>query len=418
MKPIAAALLWCTMGGLAMAQTNHIDEMLPNAPSLAPAGQYAVGVRTVTLTDSGRPDVLNGGVPYDRPLTLEIWYPADLAGQPPGGDYAGVMLVDGVTKITLHGSAVRDAKPLDAIPPSPLVIVSHGYPGNRFLLSHFGENLASKGFVVAAIDHFESTYDNKLAFASTLMNRSPDQLFVLDAIAGLSSDSQSFLAGIVDADRTAIIGYSMGGYGAVISAGGGVTAASTGFDFAPAGSALASLQAGTEAYAAQRDPRLKAIVAIGPWGRKAGFWDAGGLAGISIPSLFMAGSLDDVSGYDPGVRTIFEEAVNSDRYLLTFANAGHNAAAPIPAPAESYRDGADGPFGHYADAVWSNVRMNNIAQHFVTAFLNLNLKGDLAMAPYLALSSSAEPFGEENWLGFAPRTARGLRLEHATPAEK
>jgi len=33
------------------------------------------------------------------------------------------------------------------------VIISHGYPGNRFLLSHLAENLASKGFVVAAPDH-------------------------------------------------------------------------------------------------------------------------------------------------------------------------------------------------------------------------------------------------------------------------
>jgi predicted dienelactone hydrolase len=51
------------------------------------------------------------------------------------------------------------------------VIISHGYPGNRFLMSHIGENLASKGFVCVSIDHKDSTYDDQKAFASTLYNR-------------------------------------------------------------------------------------------------------------------------------------------------------------------------------------------------------------------------------------------------------
>ena len=59
------------------------------------------------------------------------------------------------------------------------------------------------------------------------------------------------------------------------------------------------------------------------------------------------------------------------------------------------------PASHYIDAVWDNVRMNNIAAHFVTAFLDLHLKGDAAKAAYLT----------EDWLGFAEGSARGLRLE-------
>ena len=43
------------------------------------------------------------------------------------------------------------------------MIISHGYPGNRYLMSHLGENLASKGFVVASIDHRDSTYDDQKA---------------------------------------------------------------------------------------------------------------------------------------------------------------------------------------------------------------------------------------------------------------
>ena len=44
--------------------------------------------------------------------------------------------------------------------PFPLVVISHGYPGNRYLMSHLGENLASKGYVTVSIDHAESTYAN------------------------------------------------------------------------------------------------------------------------------------------------------------------------------------------------------------------------------------------------------------------
>jgi len=81
--------------------------------------------------------------------------------------------------VTLHGQACGDAAPLATEAPFPLVIISHGYPGNRYLMSHLGENLASKGFVTVSIDHKESTYGRSEAFASTLYNRAFDQLFVL-----------------------------------------------------------------------------------------------------------------------------------------------------------------------------------------------------------------------------------------------
>ena len=64
-----------------------------------------------------------------------------------------------------------------------------------------------------------------------------------------------------------------------------------------------------------------------------GYWDAEGLKGIRTPVMFVAGSNDETSGYEKGTRAMYLGAVNADRYLLTFINANHNAAAPIPAPA-------------------------------------------------------------------------------------
>ena len=95
------------------------------------------------------------------------------------------------------------------------------------------------------------------------------------------------------------------------------------------------------------------------------------------------------SGYEKGTRAIYQGAVNADRYLLTFINANHNAAAPIPAPAETYAyfRSADAayPFTHYADAVWDTARMNNIFDHFATAYFGLHLKGEADKQAYLDL---------------------------------
>jgi predicted dienelactone hydrolase len=254
---------------------------------------------------------------------------------------------------------------------------------------------------------------------------------VLNEIDRLSKPgSGSFLAGLVDATRAGIIGYSMGGYGVVNVIGGGYSAASASFSTAPPNKMLAERGAANPEYQKARDPRIKAAIAIGPWGMQGGFWDAEGLKGIRTPVLFVAGSVDDVSGYEKGIRAIYQGAVNADRYLLTFINANHNAAAPIPAPVETYtysEGQRSSPFTHYADAVWDTARMNNIFNHFATAFFGLHLKGESDKRAYLdlvpngkdgvyAVDGDGKPTAAHTyWKGFKPRTAVGLVLEHATP---
>ncbi len=436
MKPLLlAALLVGAMGSIAMAQENRIDTIRPDAPELAAFGPHAIGVRTIDLVNKDQVDILNvepgkDHPRYDRPLTVEVWYPA--AGDKLGGTYEGVFLRDGVTRVSLEGRAVRDAEPKKPETGAwPLVVVSHGYPGNRFLLSHLAENLATKGYVVASIDHTDSTYSDQAKFGSTLVNRSLDQIFVLNEIDRLSKDPESFLDGVVDASNAGLVGYSMGAYGAVITAGGGVTEASTKYEWGAPDGTLAIHQAGSATHDALPDPRYKAAIAFAPWGMERGFWDAEGLKGIEIPMFFVAGSVDDVSGYEKGTKAIYQQAVNSDRYLLTFENANHNAAAPMPAPAESWKVSEKlgwAPFDHYADPVWDTVRMNNIAQHFATAFLGKYLKDDQDMDAYLDLVENAQEgvwaVNEDKslkpehtyWKGFGDRTAKGLSLMHAAPA--
>jgi predicted dienelactone hydrolase len=418
MRTTALSLMAATVLAMPAAAQNRIDGLSPDAPSLAAPGSLPVGVRTLNLVNRDQLDVLalpaTGGLPanlplYDRPLNVEVWYPA-LAGAT-GSTTLTAQLRDGVQNVALEGQAVRDAAADTSAGPLPLILLSHGFPGNRYLMSHFAENMASKGYVVASIDHFESTYDNNAGrFASTLYNRPFDQLFVLDEMARLSADGSSPLAGLVDADNTALLGYSMGGYGALITAGAGVTDASTRFPFSPRQEVLSVHETGSATHEALPDERIKTVITIGPWGRQFGFFDEAGLAGIEIPMLVIGGSNDTVSSYTNGIRPIWEEAINADRALLTFEGGSHNTVAPIPAPAESFYFNQALGFNiseHYTDPVWDTVFMNNVGQHFLTAWLARYLQGDASATSFLNLPVD----GREGWTGFASGTADGLRWE-------
>lgn len=346
---------------IARPPLNRIDQIHPEAPALAGYGAYPIGVKTLHLTNPDQIDVLGSGSGlrrYDRPLTVEIWYPAE-AGRGPVATSYTTLLRDGHRLVTLHGRACRDAA--RDVGDFPLVILSHGYPGNRMLMSHFGETLASRGYVVASIDHTDSTYADKGPLASTLVNRPLDTAFVKSALGDLA-----------DTTRFAIIGYSMGGYGALVSGGAGVAKAALSMEGAP------PLGLWDRHRAPVVDPDLRAIIPIGPWGRHRGLWDAQGLRGLSVPMLMMAGSADEISGYANGMRLIFEEATGVERQLLTFEGAGHNAAAPYPAPIEAFEPSAYLDFlpaEHYADPVWDTVLMNGIAQAHALVFLDRYLKG-------------------------------------------
>lgn len=367
---------------------NHIDATRPDSPVLAGYGPRPIGVQTVVATDPARLD-LRTGETGPRDLTVELWYPA-AAGTPQGGRY-DTLLRDGETRAVLHGRATRDALP-SPDGPFPLVVLSHGYPGNRYLMSHLAETLASRGFVVAAADHVGSTYEDQREIGDTLYHRPLDQRFLLSAFAEHAW---------IDSTRAAIIGYSMGGYGALVSAGAGLVPGIEHHEMAPSGGVLARHVEGQ----AHAPDRLKAVVAIAPWGMGRGLWRPDALRTIEAPLMVVAGSADEVSDY-AAMRLIAEHGRGA---LLSFENAGHNAGAPIPAPAESYRVSPKlgwAPFEHYADPVWDSVRMNAVTQHFVAAFLERHVMGSAEHAPLLHPNTALNDMA-----GFPQATAQGLQFE-------
>ncbi|WP_321826204.1 alpha/beta hydrolase family protein [Maribacter dokdonensis] len=407
------------------AQTNDFlyGDQLPDAPELSAKGEYKIGVKTVNLVNPNQVDILNskeGNDPtYDRPITIEVWYPANVGDDAKTVVYDEVMGTRGdslrpLTPFSFKGRAYRDATPKTGNK-FPLVVVSHGYVGSRYLMTYLTENLASKGYIVAAIDHTDSTFKDANAFQSTLLNRPKDIRFVINEMEKMGAKgSKNNLEGVVDANNTAIIGYSMGGYGVLNVGGAGYSAGLAQFFTGMTGgsTAISVHTAGNAAYEKMTDARIKAIVAFAPWGMERGVWDAEGLKGLKTPTFFIAGSQDDISGYEKGIKAIYEGAVNADRYLLTYMNARHNVA-PNPPPAEALAPGLHiDEYYRYAEPSWDQRKMNNINQHFVTAFIGKHLKNQDS-TKFLEVQ---EDSNEKDWTGFKPRSSTGMELLHAQPA--
>ena len=402
-----------------------------DAPELARLGRFAVGVRTVTLVDRNQIDASvppTAGVPArrDRPLVVDIWYPAQTrrgavpetyhASLPPEQPGAAVAF-------TLQGLAVRDARPKGR--GHALVVVSHGRRNADVAFSWLTENLASKGYVVAAIRHDDPVVLDAFGAYAGFLYRPLDIAFVTRTLQRTLADE-----GLVDPARTALIGYSMGGFGVLTSAGATVD---------PDGPARGLLNGlllpyarGGPAGAEVLVNHLRAVVAIAPGPEALMGWGAEGIAALRAPLLLIAGDRDRTVAYDKGARAFFEGASGSHRYLLTFLGAGH-AIGLGPAPDEMRRTLWD--LEWFEDPVWRKDRIIAINLHMITAFLDRFVLDDEGRAPYLQVpvprssdgqwpSAAPVPAAELSpasngitvWKGFPQFFAEGLELLERLPA--
>ncbi|MGW2396118.1 alpha/beta hydrolase [Kitasatospora sp. NPDC001664] len=133
----------------------------------APTGHRQVATRSVHLIDRQRQDPF-APVPAPRELMVQLWYPARSVDGGPAAAYtsprvaaaveAGLGLPAGLVG-RLRGHAVTGAPagvPAGVPGGGPLVLFSPGRTGIRAGATALAEELASRGFVVAAVDH---TYD-------------------------------------------------------------------------------------------------------------------------------------------------------------------------------------------------------------------------------------------------------------------
>lgn len=323
----------------------------------------------------------------------------------------------------VQADASRDAPIANADTDFPVIVISHGYTGYRTLMFYLGEHLASHGYVVAAIDHTDSTNkdvnfaENPYSgFPSTLLNRSRDQVFTLNSIS-----ENTFFKESVDASKAGIIGYSMGGYGAVSTVGGcyafnDQTAATFTGTQDPKAVALIkealNTCAGGKARGEETLPAWKAALALAPWGGQHQLFDVQSLNNIKVPVLYVAGDNDDISGYD-GIKWLFDNTGSKESKLLTVKNARHNIA-PHPAPKEAY--GREFDLGSYIEPAWEVQKLNAINEHFALALMNCHVKALSEYCGYLNVdgSSAQVPVNgkkPEPWKGFDDRWALGLEMQ-------
>lgn len=384
-------------------------------PALSLPGSLPVGVRTVELIHANQLD-LNSQQNGPRKLTVELWYPAKLRSGHSMTEYKS--MTKSHQSFVVQGIAYRNAEP-DAAKPLPVVVISHGYPGNRALMFYLGEHLASHGYLVAAIDHMHSTYaeiDQKKApysgFLNTLYHRSRDQQFVLDALQQSGSSDLKFMAGKVDKKAAAVIGYSMGGYGALNTIGGCFAfteqsiAAFTGVKDSATNQVLQqklnSCAGGQMSSEAKVAPAWKSAIAIAPWGGQHQLFAAQALKKMTVPVMFLAGDKDDVSGYE-GMRHLYEQTGSKHKYFLTYHHAGHNIA-PHPAPSVSRKLAGD--FAHYQEANWATDTLNDINRHFALAMLDCHVK---SMKTQCDLLQQKEP--TSLWPGYVKGMPTALSWE-------
>jgi predicted dienelactone hydrolase len=389
-------------------------------PEFANVGELPVGVRTLSVVNNNAIDLANFSNKNQRSLTLEIWYPTI---KNPKNTLATYQAVTRLHKpFNLQGQAFRDAD-INKKAQYPLVVLSHGYTGDRTLMFYLAEHLASHGYVVAAIDHTDSTtkeIDFKNApfsgFMSTLLNRSKDQQFVLDYL----STEESFIQTQIDTNNSSVIGYSMGGYGAINTVGGCyqftpeilgrfgvpkemISNVLNTFNFCNAGKKI-------------KDTRWKAMIAFAPWGQELNIHTVKSLTAINTPTLYVSGDQDDISGYEQGVKRLFEQTSVKDNYLLTYQNARHNIAGH-PAPQIAYE--SDDDMGLYFEPSWNNEQITRINKHMALLFLDCYVKNKAEHCQLLPTKRNATQKKQVDgkytkaWPGFNERWATGIEFIRA-----
>ncbi len=358
MRTILAALVLLAVTAL----SSQVVGVNLTPPVLTARGEFRVGVRTVNTVSS------------KRKLTLEVWYPAQLSAAGESTTYRSTV---GATLYALAGKAGRDAPALEG--KFPLLVYSHGQPGARLQAAYLMEHLASQGFVVAAIDHQNSTYGDltQESYASSLIDRPQDILTTIGAVP-------KFVPG-ADGSNTGLIGYSYGGYSSLNAAGVGLDGANLKAYCQRSNNegpcfllpVFAQLEAVRGKDVVKPDSRIKAVFVMAPYG---GPWlSPKALAEMRLPLFIGVGSQDAVATPSRDGIEDFKRSGSSAKYLLTLEGATHNPW--IVCPPEIKANAQD--FDRCSEPSWDHASSHALTEHFATAFFGAHLQGKTKLEAYL-----------------------------------
>jgi dienelactone hydrolase len=212
---------------------------VPDLPD--PTGRHPIGTALLQWTDTGRPETATADPDDRRVVVAQFWYPAASAagehapyfGRTPAeaevvahaqAEYVGIpgFLLDGLARA--RTAAVLGAK--QAGGRFPVVLFSPGLGGVRGQNTVWAEELASRGYVVVALDHPYDSAAVVLEDGTVVRTRVTADSDPVDWTTVRAQDlsfvraqlERTRFAGMLDLDRVAVTGHSVGGGAALMAA--------------------------------------------------------------------------------------------------------------------------------------------------------------------------------------------------------
>lgn len=292
-----AALAWALVLITATAgcSTEEID-----AAELSKPGDYGVGATVVEAVDASRDD---------RPLRIRVFYPAQTDSEAGEPDAPAVM-----------GGA-----------PYPVIV------GDIDISRVMGPHLASHGFAFVALDG-QHTWG--LSLSPDMIDFPLDQMAALDAIEDLAD---GLVVGVCDTSTVGTIGYSFGGWDALMLTGARIDpnhyaqtcaarpdswtdqwwdyicGSAEGWDQLEQRAVDVGIATDSGLWEPIGDERIKAAMPMAAEGYDLTGPD--GLAEATADVLLVGASEDTASDYEPATTRLFENYPNAE--LITFMGADH-----------------------------------------------------------------------------------------------
>jgi len=280
------------------------SEPEPEPPWTAPdePGPYAAGVTSFQMTGA-----------HEEAISVEVWYPAI---QPENQDPSPYL------EIPMAGTAYREATPVTADGPFPLIAFSHGSQGIRYQSITLTEHWASHGFVVVAPDHPGNTFlDPDQLDLALIADRRPGQVVdAVDALLARTADPADKLAGLTAGDDYLMTGHSFGAWTTLAVAGGQIDhAGMVIWCESNPDSRFCELTEEVLTVPGSPDPRATHALSMAPGG-----WYAFGDQGLDSvkPAMVWGGTMDEMTPYEEEIRPTYD-GLSAPAELWTLADAGH-----------------------------------------------------------------------------------------------
>ncbi len=330
-------------------------------------GPFAVGARYFAVQDG------------DHTLNFTMWYPAlNPSNAPEAITYASKY------HPSIPGRAILNAAPDTTHAPYPLVVFSAGLGGIPLTYASLLEHLASYGLIVMSSDPRD---DPEWAAAATR----PIDTKLAISYADKATAPGGALEGLLDTGHIAVVGHSTGGWAALVGGGAqfdlGGCAAHPDEDcrqWMPHTQEIAA-QLGLQAvpsglWPPLNDPRVGAVIALAPDGD---VWGAeyDGVAAMKVPTLVMAGTMDTLNRPEYAAYPIYQHLGSAQKGLIKFEKGDHFIFMVSCRDATWLRAYSPNPC---SEEYWNRDRAHDLINHFATAFLLTEFKGDQEAAKALA----------------------------------